>query len=208
MRTRSATRGTASSVRGGQRRLGEHPFDLVELPQLVQRLGAQQRQIGRAGGLFGQSSQSLHQGVIVGLAGHPGRSQQEHRIGTARRVDPRDGHAQLVAPAAGPCRLDPRRAVEQHPAPVQRRHRSPDHLAIERMGEPDGRPTAVQADVHQPGSVELVDGGRTDHRLQLTQTDRLPHGHQIERSPPRTAQMTKAVMDRFAQQRRARQVTA
>ena len=104
-------------------------------PELVQRLAEQQPGLGRDALERRRPAEPLDLGEVVAVAGQPGGLEQQGGVGRPGRLEPRGRHTDRVLPSPAAVGVDAVGVLEQEAPPREHRHRGPQDLAVERVGQ-------------------------------------------------------------------------
>ena len=166
--TEATTRSTASQIAAHRVRLDEH-LGAIESRQIA----------GGRRGVAGVDEADGQRRVVAGER-QPGGPQQPLAGDLAARGDPPEGDLQDVLAAAGAVGLDDVGQLGLDAAQPQRRQPGPQHLAVERVGEPHGRPAARGDHDDEAARLERLQGGGAVDPLEVGEAEPLAHGQQLE----------------------------
>ena len=153
----------------------------------------------------GGASEPLGQFQVAQGPGPVAGRQQRRRIARRAAVQPPDGHPQVVLAPPRPAPFDLLGQPPHQRPPAQQPAARPDHLAVERVGQPDLQPDAVGLHAHQMPLLQPLQRVRRGEPGQQIGAERLAEGQVLQHLALVADQLPDPPGDRLAQRRRHRQ---
>src|SRR5262245_26685007 len=142
---------------------------------------------------------------VVPRPRQPGRRDEPVGVGDAGGLEPGRGHDEHVLTPTAPAALDALDPVEQEATAPQRRHLSPEDLAVERMGQVHELAAPIGAKRDGAGVIERLEHLVADDAFQFRRARSFPHGEDLDRLSLGRTELDQPDLDELGQPGRRRQ---